>query len=191
MRKGLKILVSSSFAFNTAAGAFAPLYAIFILKIGGGILEASWIWSLQTLIVGVLIFLLSKMEDKIDKRRMLVLGYTIHALGFVGYNFVSNVWQMFVLQALFGVAAAITIPAFDAFYSRSINRGKESSEWGIWESGTRIIAAGSAIVGGFIVAEFGFQYLFMLMSVFGVISAIIVSFLMRKEEYRNLFPTII
>ncbi len=188
MRNGLKILISSSFAYHIAAGSFAPIYAIFVEKIGGGILEASGIWSVQALIIGVLVFLLSKLEDKLDKRKMLVFGYGLHAVGFIAYNFVSNIWQLFAVQSFLGIAAAITIPAFDAFYSRSLDRGKESSEWGVWESGSRIISAGAAMLGGFVAAEFGFRYLFVLMSVFSILTVFIISHLLRREEYKSLFP---
>ncbi len=188
MRHGLKILISTSFTFNIAAGAFAPLYAIFVEKIGGGIFEASSVWATQAITIGILIFLLGRIEDKIDKRKALVLGYSLHFLGFIAYIFVQNVLQLFLLQIFFGIASAITIPAFDAFYSRSLDRGKESSEWGIWESGTRIIMALSAVAGGYIASTYGFRTLFIFMSVFSGISVLIVAHLLRREEYAKLFP---
>ncbi len=188
MRHGLKILISASFAFNTAAGAFAPLYAIFVEKIGGGILEASNIWAAQAITTGILLFLLGRIEDKIDKRKTLVLGYSLYFIGFVSYIFVQSVAQLFLVQIFFGIAFAINIPAFDAFYSRSLDRGKESSEWAVWESGARIIIALSAVAGGYIASTFGFRPLFIFMSIFSGISVLVVAHLLRREEYAKLFP---
>jgi MFS family permease len=188
MRRGLKILISSSFTYNIASASFGPLYAIFVEKIGGGILEASGVYAAQAITIGILIFLLGKIEDRIDKRKILILGYFMQFVGIASYIFVQNVAQLFVVQIYLGIAAAITIPAFDAFYSSSLDRGKESSEWSIWESGTRIIAALAAIAGGFIAAEFGFRYLFVWMAFFSGIAAFITLLFLRKKEYEKLFP---
>lgn len=115
-------------------------------------------------------------------------SYFLYFIGFVSYIFVQSVAQLFLVQIFFGISFAIAIPAFDAFYSRSLDRGRESSEWVVWESGSRIIAAAAAFAGGYIASVFGFRQLFIFMSFFSAVSVFIVAHLLCREEYAKLFP---
>jgi MFS family permease len=187
MQNALKILVIASFSYTIASSAFAPLLAVFVQNIGGGVLEISALWSVQTITIGILIFWLAKIEDRLDQRKILILGYFMYAVGFFSYIFIQTVAQMFITQIYLGIAAALTIPAFDAFYSKSLTHGKESSEWGTWESGTRIIGAGAAVIGGVIVSQFSFNLLFVFMTVFSLISGIILLRLLNRKEFQKLF----
>lgn len=186
MKFEVKVLLVTSIIFNFSLGLLGPIYAIFIEKIGGGILEASAASTTFSLVTGILILFFGRLEDhRLNKRLMIVVGYFIHAFGILGYLFVSEVVHIYFIQAFLGIGAAILTPAFDAVYSTKADKGRESSEWAYWEGGVRIIVAVAALAGGIVATFYGFKILFIFMSAFAFLSAFVSAFLLDERHSRK------
>ena len=184
MHKVIKILISASLFYNFAGGLFGPIYAIFVEKIGGDILTASSAIALYNIIIGILILTFSRIEDRINKRNVVVLGYFLSAIGVTGYLFVSQPWHLFVVQTILSFGA-ITNPAWDALFAASTDKRKESEEWGLWEGSIKINAGIAALIGGFIASFLGFRTLFVLMSASTFASAFASTLLLRKKTWKG------
>ena len=78
--------------------------------------------------------------------------------------------QLFAVQLVLGIGTAVGLPAFDAMYTKNLDKGKYASEWGAWESMNYITAALAASLGGVIAALFGFTVLFAMMALFALAS---------------------
>ena len=191
MRREIKILIETSLIFNIGAGLFAPIYAIFVENIGATIVDAGFAIGIYSIVFGLLIILLGKVEDKYtNKRHMVFIGYVILALCALGYIFVQNATQLFILQVFIGVGAAILTPSWDAIFSTYEDTGKEAFEWSIWEGGVSIILGITAFLGGIIVVVFGWTLIFIIMFIFellGAISSFRLSFTSKKKR-RPRFP---
>lgn len=184
MHKAIKILISASLFYNFAGGLFGPIYAIFVERIGGDILTASSAIALYNIVMGILLLIFGKMEDKINKRKVVVLGYFLSAIGMTGYLFISQPWHLFLVQIMlsFGV---ITNPAWDAFFAASTDKKRESEEWGLWEGSIKIDVGIAAIIGGLVASVFGFRALFFLMAVSAFVSAFVSTLLLRKKTWEG------
>jgi len=128
MHKAIKILIGASIFFNFSAGLFGPIYAIFVERIGGDILTASSAWAMYSIIIGILIFVFGKWEDKLNKRKMVVLGYSLSAIGTASYIFVQQPLHLFAVQTILGISTAVINPAWNAIFSTSLDKHRESSE---------------------------------------------------------------
>jgi predicted MFS family arabinose efflux permease len=182
MKKELKILIAVSAFYNMAAGLFAPLYAVFVEQIGGDLLTAGSAYSAYAFAAGILIFILSKWENKFKHKEVFVImGYMTHAIGFFGYLFVTKPQHLFLVQAIFGIASAINTPAFDGFYTDHVEKGRSVLDWGVWESMKWIVIGLSAIIGGYIASFYGFRTLFTVMFGFSVIGMLVSLNLLRKN----------
>lgn len=188
MHKVIRILITTSIFYNIVGGLFGPIYAIFVEKIGGDILTASGAWAVYSIVMGILLLSFGKIEDKVNKRKTVVIGYFFSSIGTTGYLFVSQPWHLFVVQIVLGLGV-ITNPAWDALFSVSVSKGKESSEWGLWEGSTRIYAGMAAIIGGFIASTFGFRMLFMLMSIAAISGFLVSCSLLRKKTWESFLKT--
>ena len=186
MRREVKILIETSLLFNIGAGLFAPIYAIFVEHLGATIIDAGFAIGIYSIVFGVLIILLGKIEDKYtNQRHMVFIGYIILAFCALGYIFVQNAMQLFILQVFIGIGSAILTPAWDALFSKYEDDGKEAFEWSIWEGGTNIILGITAFLGGLIVVAFGWALIFVIMFIFeiiGAISSFRLSFSPRKKR---------
>lgn len=171
MKSALKILLLSSFFFNMAAGLFGPLYAVFVQRIGGDLLTAGSAYAGFSIALGVMIFFLSRWEDRVKhQEKLVVAGRGLAVVGFFGYLFIKSPVDLFFVQVIFGVAEAVIVPAFDSLYSRNLDKGKTASEWGMWESMRAIVVGIAAVVGGFIAQLYGFQTLFAIMAVVSILA---------------------
>ena len=167
MKRMLKILLLADACFIFAAGLLGPIYAIFVSEIGGDLLDAGWAWAAFMLTSGIVVFLLSRWENKVKHYEKLIIGgYAIRSLAVLGYVFVNNPLQLMIAQAFLGLGEAFTLPAYDALFTKTVEKGKEAAQWGDWEAMAYIVTAFSAIIGSAVATAFGFRTLFMAM--FGV-----------------------
>lgn len=174
MNTELKILNTASAFSVFAAGLFAPFYAVFVEEIGGGAFLAGTSYSIYAIAAGLLIFVSSKLEDNIvDTQKLVILGYFLSTLGFFGYLLVEHALQLFVIQALVGLATAIKSPAFDEVYSRNLDEGRYAYEWGVWESMYWIVSGMSALAAGYIIQNSGFDTLFLVMGSMSLLGTVV------------------
>jgi len=183
MQRELKILLSASGLSILAAGFFGPIYAVFVEEIGGGILTAGTAYSVFAIAAGLLIFFISRWEDSVKhKEKLVVAGYAISSIGFLGYLLIRNPFDLFIVQAIFGISIAIRIPAFDGLYSKHLDKGKFASEWGLWESMNYLLLGISAAAGSFIASIYGFRTLFWAMLVLSLFSLFASALLLGKKK---------
>ena len=171
--------------FTLAGGLFGPIYAVFVEKIGGDLLTAGTAYAAFAITTGVLIFLISKWEDKAKHlEKFVILGYALSCIGFIGYLLIKEPWHLFIVQIIFGIGEAINTPAWDGLYSKSLDKGKFASQWGLWESMQWIVTAIAAAIGGLIANLFGFRFLFYIMLFISIIGLIISALLIIKKKKR-------
>lgn len=175
----LQVLILVNTLLTFAVGMFAPFYAVFVAKVGGDATMAGLSWALFSIISGILILLFSRLELKIKRRHVLLaLGYLLRAVVFLSYAFMDSIAQLLITQVLWGVAAALGTPAFDALYSSNLSKDKSIVEWGNWEGVSSIATGIAAIIGGALIQLVGFQQLFLTMS---LITAAIGIFLLYQR----------
>lgn len=185
MQRKLKILLFASSLSMLAAGFLGPIYAIFVEEIGGDILTAGTSYAVFSIAAGLLIFFVSRWEDHVKhQEKLVVLGYALGVLGFLGYLLIRNPFDLFVVQVVFGIGAAVGTPAYDGLYSKHLDKGKFASEWGAWESMAYIITGISAAIGGFVVSLYSFKVLLtamLLISLLGLFVSFFLVFGKRKH----------
>ena len=179
--RALRILLSTNALILMAAAMLGPIYALFVEKVGGDLMDASIAGGIFALMAGLTSLISGKYSDQIKENELIVvIGCLIIGTGFSLYFWVDSVIFLFIVQAIIGLGEAIYSPAFDALYSKHLDGHKSGSQWGAWESMNYFTTAVGAIVGGSIVTYFGFQALFIIMALLSFISAIYIFFLKRK-----------
>jgi len=147
-------------------GLFAPFYAVYVEQIGGSVAFAGLSWAIFSIVAGVLILLFSKWELQVKEQELLLaVGYLIRAVVFLSYAFIDSLSQLIFTQILWGVAAALGTPAFDAIYhSHTANDRSSIIQWGSWEGFSHIAIGSAALIGGVLIQAFGFPAIFIGMS---------------------------
>lgn len=170
--KALRILLLTDSVILIAGATIGPIYALFVEKVGGDLLDASFAGGVFAVAAGITVILSGRYSDKIKRPELVVvLGYTVLGIGYLLYILVNSIWFLLVVQVIIGFGQAIYNPPYDALYSRHLDDGREGSEWGLWESTNYFSVAVGAIIGGVIVTTVGFNALFMLMAIMCFLSA--------------------
>jgi MFS family permease len=181
LNRSLRILIALNVVFTFIVGVFAPFYAIFVQNIGGTVAFAGISWGLFTIVSGVLMLLFVRWELRVREQELLLaLGYFLRAIVFVSYAYMASIPQLLLTQVLWGVAAAIGVPAFAALYSEHTSKERSIGEWGGLEGLSSIASGVAALSGGFIIQIFGFQAMFFGMAGVSVALALYIWLLPRE-----------
>lgn len=173
LNEALQILVFTNAMILLAGAMFGPVNALFVEKIGGDLLDASFAAAAFSLAAGLTTIISGKYSDRIKNSSLLiVIGYSVMTVGFLLHVFVASVWTLLIAQLIIGFGEAIYSPAFNAVYSRHIEKKKEASQWSIWEATYHLSVAVGAVIGGVIVTKLGFNALFIIMTFLSAASAI-------------------
>ncbi|MBS3143439.1 MFS transporter [Candidatus Woesearchaeota archaeon] len=177
----IKILLYGGNLWSLGAGMFGPLFAVFAERIGGDILDISWAWATYLIVTGILIILIGKISDKRNnKEKLMMWGYALNAVFTFGYIFVSNPFQLFIVQIGLGIAAALAVPTWEALYSKYEDRKLAGYEWGLASGEGYIITGIAMVIGGFIVNYFSFKALFITMGIVQIIATIYQAKILKK-----------
>ncbi|MBW3021873.1 MFS transporter [Candidatus Woesearchaeota archaeon] len=177
----LRILLITNGLVLIAGAMLAPIYALFVDKVGGSLLDASLTGGIFALAAGITTLIAGRYADKIKNSELIVVaGYLMMGLGFFLYIFVNSVIFLFLVQVLIGFSEAFYSPAFDALYSKHLDKHKEGREWGAWEAINYFAIAGGAALGGLVVTLFGFSAIFAIMGALCLASALYIWQLPRK-----------
>ncbi len=169
MKKILKYLVFVDAFVIFAAALFVPVYALFVEELGGTALAAGGAWAAFTFTMGIFMFFISKWEDHVKHQEKILVGsYGLMAVSAFFLIFVNQIWQLFLVQGLLGIAEAFNRPVFEGIYSKHLDKGKFISQWGVWSGLGAMFSGIAAIIGGIIVNFFGFRPLFVFMFVLGL-----------------------
>jgi len=179
--RALRILLATNAMILLAGAMIGPIYALFVEEIGGDIMDAGLTAGIFALAAGITTLIAGRYADRIKESELIVVvGYLVLGAGFLLYTQVSTIYMLFAVQVFIGIAEAIYWPAFDALYTKHINRRRAGREWGRWEAMSYFTYALGSAVGALIATYLGFNVLFVVMALLCAASAIYIYFLPRK-----------
>lgn len=152
---------------------FAPLYALFALGIGAEPLEIGIGWAIYAILSGTLIIAFGRLEDHVSYRLHLIIGgYFWLAIVSLLFLLVDSTAGLFVVLAMNAIGIGMLVPASRAVFGSMEDKGREASEWSLFDGGTRIVMGLAALIGGLLVKVEGFRAVFILMFIIQLIAAV-------------------
>lgn len=182
MNKHEKILLRSSNIWYLGEGLFGPLFAIFAERIGGDILDITWAWGFYLLTTGLLQIFFGKISDKISKKKLMVIGYAMNAMFTFSYLMVDSTLDLLLVQIGLGFASAMATPTWDALYDKYSSKTKRGTLWGLASGQADLVLGLATLLGGFIVVNTSFSFLFILMGSIQIISTFYVYKIVRLKN---------
>lgn len=181
LNRAIRTLLGTNGLILVSGAMLGPIYALFVKDIGGDLLDASYTFAIFALAAGVTTLLSGRFADSFKESELIVVaGYFIIGIGFLGYAFVDSIAELFLVQIVIGFGEAIYSPAFDALYSKHLEPALSGSMWGTWEAMNYFTLAFGSAAGGLLVATFGFSTLVMTMAFMCFASALYIGLLPRE-----------
>lgn len=171
----IKYLVLSDLIFFAGWGLITPIFAIFIVNNiqGGNIfvvgVASSIYWILNSILRIPFGIFLDNCKGEKDDYFFLVSGLFIASLIPFGYIFSKLPWHIYILQAIYAIGLAMSFSGWFAIFTRHIDKGKEATGWGLDATSIGIGTGISAAIGGWAVTRFGFNPVFIIVGILGLI----------------------
>jgi hypothetical protein len=185
----IKILITSDFFLQAGWGLSGPIFAIFLTKqIQGGNLKmvgfvAATYWITKSIIQPFIAHQLDKNHGEKDDFQFLIIGMYVANLVPLGYAFSTQPWHIFTLEFIRALAMACVVPTWAAIFTRHIDKGREAFSWSLESTGIGIAAGIAGALGGAIASSsLGFKGVFVLVSIFGLLSSSTL-FLIRNQIF--------
>lgn len=160
--------------YITAANLFPPLHAIFIQKLQAN--AAIWlISSTWAIYIGANIFFSSFVAvigSKFKATSIFLTGILLRSLVWFGFMFIHTIDQYVLLQVISAFCLSLTSPSFQSIFAKNLDPNRETSEFADKDIVDNFTALVGTLLGGLIVTHYGFNHLFMIMGIFGIISFI-------------------
>lgn len=168
-----KILLFGAGFWWFGEGMLGPLFAVFTQRVGGNVLDITWAWATYLLITGVAMIVVGKIsDDKVDKEKLMLLGYILNAVFTFSYLLVNSTAALFVVQAGLGIAVALAGPTWSALYAKYEDKKHDGLTWALADADFRFTTGLAIIIGGLIVSYFSFQALFIIMGIIQTLATI-------------------
>lgn len=160
------LLFASHFWHTFGWALLSPLYALYVIELGGGANDAAFSWSFYTLLCGVMYLALGWLEDRMgQKEKLLLIGYVLQTLGAVILLMANNLTLAIAGYAVHAVGNGFVVPVWKQLFTRVEIRNREATEWGIFHGGSALLISAAAAAGGLIYGFYGFKGILVVMVV--------------------------
>ncbi|MBI2010673.1 MAG: MFS transporter [Candidatus Colwellbacteria bacterium] len=181
MGKSLKILFITNGIFVFAAALLGPLYAIYVWGINKALLSVSFSWFAFLASSIIFTYLVSLWGDKIKETEyLLLLSYLIRAVAWFLFIFAASIPAVIGIQVILGVGEALGAPSFGTILAEHLPQGRYVRAYSDYQMINLLVSAVGVLLGGVIVSQFGFNTLFVSMSILALAATFITAIQPRE-----------
>jgi len=177
INKVIKTLILSDFLLQSGWSLIGPIFAIFITQQiqGGSLVSVGFIaaayWFVKSITQPFIAHFLDVKKGEKDDFKFLICGLFLANLVPLGYVFAAQLWHVFLLETVRGLCMACVVPSWAGIFTRHIDKGWEAFTWSIESTGIGFAAGLAGAIGAYLASVFGFKIVFVLVSIFGLMSS--------------------
>ena len=119
-------------------------------------------------------------SDKIGRKKVIITGWIVYALIYLGFGFATRFWHIWALFALYGIYFALTEGVEKAFVSDLAPKEWQGTAFGLFNLAVGIAAFPSSVIFGVIYQAFGGKIAFIYGSSLAILSSILLTFVREK-----------
>jgi MFS family permease len=194
----IKILVFGNVATNMADGIFSPIFAVFVTqKIAPGSVSVvgfaiAIYWFVKSVIQLPLARFLDRTDGERDDYIAMRIGGALYVVMPLFFLLIQEPWQLYLLQLGYAVAASLYVVPWASLFTRHVDKFRIGFEWSLNSSALGFGLMAASALGGFLADRFGFNSVFILASLFNLISFVTFIFLGRyitqRDRLKKAFP---
>jgi MFS family permease len=172
-KRNLKIFTLSNSLMALAFGLFGPFYLIFINDIGGSIENFGIAVGLVVLSGALVSLFAGKYSDKFGRKPFLIFGGYASAIIVFLYTLIGSLWQLYLLQIFSGIIISIFGTSESSYLGDITEKQRRGKDIGRYDAYAGFAEALAIFAGGFLVARFGFDTMFYLISIIFLVATTI------------------
>jgi EmrB/QacA subfamily drug resistance transporter len=131
-----------------------------------------WILNSYVLVYAVLLITAGRLGDLYGPKQLFLVGLVIFTGASVACGFAQNPTQLIVFRIIQGVGGALLTPQTLSVLTMIFPPEKRGAAFGIWGATAGIATVAGPVVGGWLVTDFGWQWIFFVNLPVGVIALV-------------------
>jgi MFS family permease len=139
------LLVIVLFTLGNSSDAFLVLRA---QDAGASVLVILGMIALFNLVYTVGAGPFGALSDRVDRRRLIIVGWAIYALVYLGFAVASAQWHLWLLYALYGVYYALTEGVAKALVADLVPADRRGTAYGVYNAAVGLTALPASVVAG-------------------------------------------
>jgi EmrB/QacA subfamily drug resistance transporter len=124
--------------------------------------DVQWIVESYALFLAALILVGGSLGDRFGRRRIFAYGVALFAAASVWCGLAPNVNQLIIARAVQGIGGALLVPGSLAIISASFNAEQRGRAIGTWSGFTGITSALGPVLGGWLIENASWRWIFFL-----------------------------
>jgi len=144
--------------------------------------QLQWIVSAYTLVFASLQITAGGLGDRFGRKRFFLFGVTVFTATSAAAALVQNTEWLIIARAVQGFGAAFIMPLSLSLISAAFPPEERGKALGIWSAVSMSGLAFGPIVGGFIVENFAWQWIFLINVPIGIIAFLVTSAVVRESH---------
>jgi MFS family permease len=117
-----------------------------------------WSYALFQIVAGWLV-------DRYDVKWVYAIGFLVWSVATAAMGVLSSFWVFFALRLLLGIGESVAYPATSRLLAANYAEGQRGFANALIDAGTKIGPALSTLLGGLVVAQFGWRSLFLFLGI--------------------------
>jgi MFS transporter, DHA1 family, multidrug resistance protein len=162
---------AAQFMLNGMLNAFLPLYGRDVLGLSGS--ELGWLFGIQTVTTLLVRPVIGVLSDRVGRRAVIVTGLTICSLAVFSLAVAATLTAVVGVVLTYAAGVAITTAATSAYITDITRRARYGAAHGVFGTIYDIGDALGPIAAGVLVTWLGYQHMFQVMSVVGIVMAVV------------------
>ena len=144
--------------------------------------QMQWVVEAYALSLAALIIVGGSLGDRWGHRKVFLMGTLGFGLASAWCGLAGGIMELIVARAFQGVMGALLIPASLALLSASFPPEKRGRAIGIWSAFTSINTAAGPVLGGWLVSEFSWRWIFIINAPLALVVVLITWFRLKETE---------
>ncbi len=181
-------LILSDMVFYSGWGLISPIFAIFLVDsiVGGSAFVVGMAAGIHLIVRSLLRVPFGVIGDKGQKIafHLMFWGLLIAAVVPIGYLYSDSPMDIYLLQAILGASLAMSSGGWTTLFSRHMDKGKESTEWGFDAVAVGLGPGIAGVIGGAAVTKFGFDSAFIGVTIIGLLGVLLL-LVIKKDILRG------
>ena len=182
-------MVYADFLYISATGFLSPIFAVFLTsQVRGATLAdvgfaTTLFWVVKSAVQIPVSWYIDSTPGEKDDYHLMLIGYLASCLVPLGYYFfVSEMWHVYLLEAMNGVAYALLAPSWLAIFTRHIDKHREGTEWTLYSNAVGLGFAATAALGGVLAERLGFRIIFLFVATLMFCGGLVLFHIRRKMD---------
>ena len=151
-------------------------------KLSASLADAEWVLNAYVMVFAVLLITMGRLGDMFGRKKMFIGGLALFTGASLLCGMAPGIGWLVAARALQAVGGAAMMPATLSILNVTFHGGQRGLAMGIWGASAGAAAALGPLIGGILVSNFGWQWVFLVNLPIGIVALVSAFKIIRESK---------